>query len=72
MEHGRYNLHPVRTCYRYAYLHVFVIILILMHHSLCGYSPFQAESHNELIRQAEQADYEFHERYWKGVSEDGQ
>jgi calcium/calmodulin-dependent protein kinase I len=38
---------------------------------LCGYQPFQAEDQVELIDEITHARYDFHERYWKNISEDG-
>lgn len=37
---------------------------------LCGYSPFRSEDVKELIRETTAANIEFHERYWKNVSEE--
>lgn len=36
---------------------------------LCGYSPFRSEDTKELIRETTEAKIEFHERYWKNVSQ---
>lgn len=36
---------------------------------LCGYSPFRSEDAKELIRETTEAKIEFHERYWKNVSQ---
>ncbi|KAF8897991.1 kinase-like domain-containing protein [Gymnopilus junonius] len=36
---------------------------------LCGYSPFRSEDVSVLIKETEAAQIEFHERYWKNVSE---
>ncbi|KAI7881568.1 Pkinase-domain-containing protein [Lichtheimia hyalospora FSU 10163] len=39
---------------------------------LCGYQPFQGESGKmELVNQITNARYEFHDRYWNTVSQDG-
>lgn len=38
---------------------------------LCGYQPFQGEDNMELMDDIIHARYEFHERYWKNVSPDG-
>jgi len=36
---------------------------------LCGYSPFRSEDVNVLIKETEAAQIEFHERYWKNISD---
>ncbi|KAI9321423.1 kinase-like domain-containing protein [Dichotomocladium elegans] len=38
---------------------------------LCGYQPFQGEGQVELIDQITHVQYEFHDRYWHSVSQDG-
>lgn len=37
---------------------------------LCGYMPFRAEDQAELTYEVQHARYDFHERYWKNISED--
>lgn len=37
---------------------------------LCGYSPFRSENLQDLIEECSNARVVFHERYWKGVSDD--
>ncbi|KAJ8658355.1 hypothetical protein O0I10_006040 [Lichtheimia ornata] len=37
---------------------------------LCGYQPFQAEDQVELMDEITNAKYEFHERYWRNISQD--
>ncbi|KAA1476373.1 Pkinase-domain-containing protein [Dentipellis sp. KUC8613] len=37
---------------------------------LCGYSPFRSDDVKELVRETTAAKIEFHERYWKNVSDD--
>ncbi|KAI8146563.1 kinase-like domain-containing protein [Fennellomyces sp. T-0311] len=37
---------------------------------LCGYQPFQAEDQVELINEITHARYEFHDRYWRSISQD--
>ncbi|KAI8327911.1 kinase-like domain-containing protein [Chlamydoabsidia padenii] len=37
---------------------------------LCGYQPFQAEDQVELTDEITHARFEFHERYWRNVSQD--
>ncbi|KAI9264769.1 kinase-like domain-containing protein [Sporodiniella umbellata] len=37
---------------------------------LCGYQPFQAEDQIELIDEITHARYDFHDRYWRNISED--
>lgn len=37
---------------------------------LCGYSPFRAENLTDLIEECRAGQIIFHERYWKGVSQD--
>ncbi|KAJ3551283.1 hypothetical protein NM688_g4792 [Phlebia brevispora] len=36
---------------------------------LCGYSPFRSDDVKELIRETTEAKVEFHERYWKNISQ---
>ena len=38
---------------------------------LCGYSPFRSEDMKELIRETTEANIEFHEKYWRNVSDEG-
>ena len=38
---------------------------------LCGYSPFRSDDMKELIRETTEAKIEFHERYWKNISQTG-
>ncbi|KAJ7596053.1 kinase-like domain-containing protein [Mycena floridula] len=38
---------------------------------LCGYSPFRSEDVKVLIQETTAAKIEFHERYWKNVSQQG-
>lgn len=37
---------------------------------LCGYSPFRAESLQDLIDECSNGQVVFHDRYWKDVSDD--
>lgn len=37
---------------------------------LCGYSPFRSENLTDLIEECRAGRIIFHERYWKGVSQD--
>ncbi|KAI8371470.1 kinase-like domain-containing protein [Radiomyces spectabilis] len=37
---------------------------------LCGYQPFQAEDQVELLDEITHARFEFHERYWRNISQD--
>lgn len=37
---------------------------------LSGYSPFRAEGMTELIEEVQRGHIIFHEKYWKGVSDD--
>jgi len=37
---------------------------------LCGYSPFRSDDVKELIRETTAAKIEFHERYWKNISQE--
>ncbi|KAI8144741.1 kinase-like domain-containing protein [Fennellomyces sp. T-0311] len=37
---------------------------------LCGYQPFQAEDQVELMAEITEAKFEFHERYWRNISQD--
>ncbi|KAJ7035178.1 CAMK/CAMK1 protein kinase [Mycena alexandri] len=39
---------------------------------LCGYSPFRAEDAQTLMRETMEAKIEFHAKYWKNVSEQGE
>jgi len=38
---------------------------------LCGYTPFRADDMKEAIRQTTEARVDFHDRYWKNVSDEG-
>jgi len=38
---------------------------------LCGYTPFRADDEKEVIRQTTEAMVNFHDRYWKNVSDEG-
>ena len=38
---------------------------------LCGYAPFRSEDPKELARETMSAKIEFHDRYWKSVSQEG-
>ncbi|TRM58476.1 kinase-like domain-containing protein [Schizophyllum amplum] len=37
---------------------------------LCGYSPFRSEDAQVLLKETSEAKIEFHDRYWKNVSQD--
>uniref|UniRef100_A0A093Y5L7 calcium/calmodulin-dependent protein kinase n=1 Tax=Talaromyces marneffei PM1 TaxID=1077442 RepID=A0A093Y5L7_TALMA len=37
---------------------------------LCGYSPFRSENMSDLIEECRHGRVQFHERYWRDVSED--
>ncbi|KAI0041377.1 Pkinase-domain-containing protein, partial [Auriscalpium vulgare] len=37
---------------------------------LCGYSPFRSDDVKALVRETTEAKVEFHERYWKNVSDE--
>jgi len=37
---------------------------------LCGYSPFRSENLQDLIEECSNGQIQFHERYWKDVSDD--
>lgn len=37
---------------------------------LCGYSPFRSENMSDLIEECRHGKVQFHERYWRDVSED--
>jgi len=37
---------------------------------LCGYTPFRADDQKEVIRQTTEAMVNFHDRYWKNVSDE--
>uniref|UniRef100_D8QJE3 Protein kinase domain-containing protein n=1 Tax=Schizophyllum commune (strain H4-8 / FGSC 9210) TaxID=578458 RepID=D8QJE3_SCHCM len=37
---------------------------------LCGYSPFRSEDAQTLLKETSEAKIEFHDRYWKNVSQD--
>ena len=39
---------------------------------LCGYSPFRSDDVKLLIKETTEAKIEFHERYWKNISQTGQ
>jgi len=38
---------------------------------LCGYTPFQADNQKELARKTKAANVDFHDRFWKNVSDEG-
>ena len=38
---------------------------------LCGYAPFRSEDPKELVRETMAARVQFHDRYWKNVSQEG-
>lgn len=46
-------------------------IRIITYVLLCGYSPFRSEDVKELIRETTEAKIEFHEKYWKNISQTG-
>lgn len=48
--------------------HTFSVITYVL---LCGYAPFRSEDPKELVRETMAAKIEFHERYWKSVSQEG-
>jgi calcium/calmodulin-dependent protein kinase I len=37
---------------------------------LCGYQPFQSEEQVELINEITHARYQFHDRYWRNISQE--
>lgn len=47
------------------------LIRIISYVMLCGYPPFRSEDEKELTRLTVEARIEFHEKYWKNVSEEG-
>jgi len=53
----RNGIHPISS----------VITYVL----LCGYAPFRSEDPKELVRETMAAKIEFHDRYWKNVSQQG-
>lgn len=38
---------------------------------LCGYSPFRSENNRDLVQETINARIEFHDRYWKNISDAG-
>ena len=38
---------------------------------LCGYTPFRSDDMKEFVRQTTEARINFHDRYWKNVSDEG-
>ena len=36
---------------------------------LCGYSPFRSDDPAELVRESTECKIQFHERFWRNVSE---
>ena len=48
--------------------HTFSVITYVL---LCGYAPFRSEDPKELVRDTMAAKIEFHDRYWKNVSQEG-
>ena len=61
-----YVLIPPFACAN-AYRTFSVITYVL----LCGYAPFRSEDPKELVRETMSAKIEFHDRYWKNVSQEG-
>lgn len=49
--------------------HTFSVITYVL---LCGYAPFRSEDPKELVRETMAAKIEFHDRYWKNVSKEGE
>ena len=56
-----------RSLYSGVYRAFSVITYVL----LCGYAPFRSEDPKELVRETMAAKIEFHDRYWKNVSQEG-
>jgi len=44
---------------------------IITYMLLCRYTPFRADDMKEVIRQTTEARVDFHDRYWKNVSDKG-
>lgn len=57
--------HIIR-CHQY-----FCLCSIITYVLLSGYSPFRSDDVKELIRETTAAKIEFHERYWKNISQEG-
>jgi calcium/calmodulin-dependent protein kinase I len=38
---------------------------------LCGYQPFQGDDEAEMLSQITNAHVEFHDRYWRNISQEG-
>jgi len=51
------------------YFHVSNRIITYM--LLCGYTPFRSDDMKELVRQTTEARINFHDLYWKNVSDEG-
>lgn len=43
---------------------------IITYMLLCGYTPFRSDDMKELVRQTTEARINFHDRYWKNVSDE--
>ncbi|KAF8502686.1 kinase-like domain-containing protein, partial [Russula emetica] len=43
---------------------------IITYMLLCGYTPFRSDDMKELVRQTTEASINFHDRYWKNVSDE--
>ena len=55
----------------FAYADVYCTFSIITYVLLCGYAPFRSEDPKELFRETMAAKIEFHDRYWKNVSQEG-
>ena len=55
----------------FAYSGVYRAFSVITYVLLCGYAPFRSEDPKELVRETMAAKIEFHDRYWKNVSQEG-
>ena len=55
----------------FAYPDVYRAPSVITYVLLCGYAPFRSEDPKELVRETMAAKIEFHDRYWKNVSQEG-
>lgn len=45
---------------------------VITYFLLCGYTPFEGGNSLEELNAIINAEYQFHEQYWKGISEKGE
>ncbi|KAG5650168.1 hypothetical protein H0H81_000471 [Sphagnurus paluster] len=47
-----------------------IVVSIITYVLLCGYSPFRSEDVKVLVKETTEAKIEFHDRYWKSISDE--